>query len=268
MMPSARTRVFALLGDPVAHSLSPKMHNAAFHAAGIDAVYVALRCAANDVVPAMRLLAASGGGGNVTLPHKAVAATCAAAGSVPATLGAANTFASSDNGLVVANTDVDGIADSVGALGVPGSTWLVIGTGGSARAAVGAAARAGVRVAIMSRDAARGEAFAAWAETLGVLRGAAGAADVAINATPMGLGATDPLPVDPASLPSVRGAVDLTYRGDGVTAWCRAWHARGIPALDGRDMLLRQGVAAWHHWLPGVVPPVEVMRAVMRGAMD
>ena len=70
-------RVFALLGDPVAHSLSPRMHNAAFHALGLPAVYVALRVRAADLAPLMHVLAANGGGGNVTVPFKAPAAEVA-----------------------------------------------------------------------------------------------------------------------------------------------------------------------------------------------
>ena len=69
-MISGRTRVFALLGNPVGHSLSPAMHNAAFQALGLDAVYVALPCEASELVVLMRMLARSGGGGNITIPHK------------------------------------------------------------------------------------------------------------------------------------------------------------------------------------------------------
>jgi shikimate dehydrogenase len=70
---SGSTRVFAILGDPVAHSLSPAMQNAAFRLMGINAVYVPLRCSAEDVPLLMASLARAGGGGNVTIPHKTVA---------------------------------------------------------------------------------------------------------------------------------------------------------------------------------------------------
>ena len=73
-MRGGRTRVFALLGQPVAHSLSPAMQNAAFRVLGLDAVYVPLPCAAEHVPVLMAALAAAGGGGNVTVPHKAIAA--------------------------------------------------------------------------------------------------------------------------------------------------------------------------------------------------
>ena len=74
-MRGGRTRVFALLGQPVAHSLSPAMQNAAFRVLGLDAVYVPLPCSAEHVKVLMSALAAAGGGGNVTVPHKGVAAT-------------------------------------------------------------------------------------------------------------------------------------------------------------------------------------------------
>ena len=73
-MITGSTRVFAILGDPVAHSLSPVMHNAAFRALGIQAVYVPFACTAEDVPPLILALARAGGGGNVTVPHKEAAA--------------------------------------------------------------------------------------------------------------------------------------------------------------------------------------------------
>ncbi|NIQ58119.1 MAG: shikimate dehydrogenase, partial [Gammaproteobacteria bacterium] len=73
-MASARTRLYALLGSPVAHSFSPAMQNAAFAAAGLDAVYVALDCDADSLSGLLRGIAGAGGGGNVTVPHKGAAA--------------------------------------------------------------------------------------------------------------------------------------------------------------------------------------------------
>ena len=75
MTVTSTTRVLTLLGDPVAHSASPELQNAAFAAAAVDGVYVAVRCAPDDLVGFMRGLARAGGGGNVTLPHKEKAAS-------------------------------------------------------------------------------------------------------------------------------------------------------------------------------------------------
>jgi len=105
--PRASTRVFALLGNPVSHSRSPLLHNAAFAAAGLDAVYVALRCAPDDVRGLLRGLAMAGGGGNVTVPHKAAAALALDwAEAEVALTGACNTFWLVDGQVCGANTDV------------------------------------------------------------------------------------------------------------------------------------------------------------------
>src|SRR5688500_10278670 len=104
---SGRTRVFAILGDPVSHSLSPAMHNAAFRALGLDAVYVPLPCKADDVPVLLGSLARAGGGGNVTVPHKEAAARAVdRLEPLAQALGACNTFWGDDGGAAGGNTDV------------------------------------------------------------------------------------------------------------------------------------------------------------------
>lgn len=108
---TASTRTLALLGDPVGHSLSPILQNAAFQAAGVDGVYVAVGCAQEDLVGLMRGLARAGGGGNITLPHKEKAASVL---DVPSDTvrrtGACNTFWGDERGRLHGdNTDVDGV---------------------------------------------------------------------------------------------------------------------------------------------------------------
>lgn len=268
MTPTARTRIFALLGDPVAHSLSPRVQNAAFRAAGVDGVYVALACTALELPALAHALIRSGGGGNVTVPHKTVAATLGAGDARVEALGAANVFGGDAAGApVVRNTDVDGIRSLMTRLGVTSGAWGIIGTGGSARAAVGAAREAGVGVAVHSRDPERERRFAAWATTLGVAVVPFAEARMVINATPLGLHAADPIPLDLARHPDVAGVLDLTYRSDGPTELVRLARARGLPAEDGREMLIVQGAAAWQTWWPGIVPPTEVMRAALAGRM-
>jgi shikimate dehydrogenase len=265
--PGASTRVFALLGEPVRHSLSPLMQNAAFRAAGLDAVYVAIPCAGEDLPALMRSLGRQGGGGNVTIPHKGVAAQIGVADERVAQVGAANVFVGQGEELHLGNSDVDGISAVVNDL-VPGATrWLIVGTGGSARAAVGAAIESGAAVAIQSRDAARGARFGAWITGLGGTLAQAEQCEVVVNATPLGLHPVDPPPLDLAEYPALVGVVDLTYQSDGSTAWVRQAQQRGLAATDGREMLLRQGAAAWRWWFPGVTPPIEVMRAALKGRM-
>lgn len=267
MRPRASTRTFALLGDPVSHSLSPRFQNAGFVAAGLDAVYVALRVAADQLAATMTTLADAGGGGNITIPHKALALDAGSPDARAARLGAANVFAGGEDGLVLGNTDVDGVLAALDALEVDGGPWCVIGTGGSARAVVGAAAERGVALAVHSRDAQRARTLLAWAESLGVVEAPIAACAVAINATPLGLHDQDLPPIELAELPSLRAALDLTYREHGVSRWIAACHAAGVRAADGREMLLAQGCASWAWWFPGVTPPREIMRAALDGRL-
>ena len=266
-MIGARTRVFALLGDPVAHSLSPAMHNAGFSAAGLDAVYVPLRCAAGDLPGVMRTLVHDGGGGNVTLPHKAAAAAIAPGDKRVAALGVANVFASRHGQLHLGNTDVGGLLSMLDAMGAPSGAWCVVGTGGSARAVAGAAAERGARLGVVSRDPQRAAAFQHWAAGIGVEPAMPDECQVLLNASPLGLHEHDPLPVELGAMPVISFVADLTYRATGLTPLVEAARERGLIAADGRDMLLAQGVAAWAYWFPGVSVPVEVMRAALEGRM-
>jgi shikimate dehydrogenase len=163
--PSAATRLVALLGDPVSHSLSPRFQNAAFRAAGVDGVYLALRCDAAIVAPLLRGIAAAGGAGNVTIPHKAAAA---AALDRPATAvqrtGACNTFWYEDGRVCGDNTDVAGIGRALQELAggeAAGARVLLIGAGGAASAALCALRDAGAdEVVVLNRTADRAAALA------------------------------------------------------------------------------------------------------------
>jgi shikimate dehydrogenase len=265
-MIGARTRVFALLGNPVAHSLSPAMHNAAFRALGLDAVYVTLRCDAHHLLGLMEGLVAAGGGGNITVPYKQAAAA-AARSPAGETYPAVNTFWGHDGRLVGGDTDRIGIVTGWQRLGEPPGTWLVIGTGGSALAAALAARSLGKPVAVRSRSAVRAIAFldairSAGASPSDRLEGGA----FVVNCTPLGLADADPLPIRPEKLPQDATGLDLVYRPGG-TAWVRAMNASGRGAADGREVLLGQGAAAFRCWFPGVEPPIEVMRAAVAGAL-
>ena len=258
------TRVFALLGDPVAHSLSPTMHNAAFTALGLDAVYVALRCEAAAVRPLMETLVRQGGGGNVTIPHKQAAAAVLDPNGEHSTV--FNTFWGRDGRLEGAETDSDGIVAALRRLGAEQGDWCLIGTGGSARAALVAAKRSGVAVAVRSRTPGRAEMFAAAAREAGVSLTEPASCRVVINCTPLGLSSADPDPVAPSEVPRAEFALDLVYR-KGETAWVRAMRAAGRRAADGREVLVEQGAVAFECWFPGRPAPREVMRAAVHAAL-
>lgn len=259
-----RTRVYALLGDPVTHTLSPTMHNAAFTALGLDAVYVPLRCRAEEVPSLMRVLARSGGG-NVTVPHKEVAARVVTPQD-PERPAVVNTFWGEGEEVRGTDTDSLGILEALRLLDAPNGAWCIIGTGGSARAALRAARLTGARVAVRSRSAERAGRFLEQARSAGLALGTPEESTLVINCTPLGLAEADPLPLPPEAVAPGHAALDLVYRA-GETAWVRALRRRGVRAMDGREVLLGQGAAAFARWFPGVPPPVEIMRAALRRAL-
>ncbi|MEO8090443.1 MAG: shikimate dehydrogenase [Gemmatimonadales bacterium] len=266
-MITGSTRVLAILGNPVAHSLSPVMHNAAFRTLGIQAVYVPLACTVDDVPPLICALARAGGGGNVTVPFKEAAARAVDVCRGPAEeVGASNTFWGENGGTVGGNTDVQGVLEALRQLDAPEAPWLIAGTGGAARAAAMAARERGVEVAVTSRDDGRRREFERWMSSRGVALAGASECRVLINATPLGLKADDPLPIPAGLAPGAEVALDMVYRA-GETAWIRDVRLRVRRAADGRAMLVAQGAAAFECWFPGTRAPAEVMRAAVNAEL-
>jgi shikimate dehydrogenase len=243
------------------------MHNAAFLALGLDAVYVALRAEAGGAADLIRELARAGGGGNVTVPYKEVAAAAVTRPSERVrSLGACNTFWGDAGEVAGDNTDVEGVLEALRQLEAPPTAWLIAGTGGGARAAVEAARASGARVAVHSRDATRRQAFERWAEGQGVAIVPAGECAVLINATPLGLHPGDHLPLALDEAPHAEAALDMVY-GRGETTWVRQMRLEGLRAADGRGMLVAQGAAAFRRWFPDEDPPAEIMRAAVNHAL-
>ncbi|HEY6962183.1 MAG TPA: hypothetical protein VI408_09875 [Gaiellaceae bacterium] len=216
----------ALLGHPVAHSLSPRMQNAAFAARGLDWRYVAFDV--DDVVEAVRALRALGfEGANVTIPHKrAVVAACDEADGE-----AVNTLVFRDGRVLGFNTDKEIVA------GIRAERACVIGAGGAA-AALAPALPAETRV--FSRS--------------GTWPPDAAGCDLVVNATPV----RDEVLVE---LEPAQTVVDLAY-GDAETALVAAARAAGCTVVDGREALVRQGAASFRLWT-GLEPPLEVMRSAV-----
>lgn len=252
------------------------MHAAAFSALGIDAAYELLRIPADDpeaVEEALRQHAVRGGG-NVTVPHKAPAALALDEAS-PAVrqTGACNCFWQTDSGLLVGdNTDVAGIESVLRDLleERPPRDVLVLGAGGAGAAAAIAAGRVGAsKICVANRTPIRAERLVRRLRVLGLparVEGwpAAGAFDVIVNATALGLHPDDPLP---ASFDRVtaRLALDLVYPRPSsdpaaeTTPWIRSARARGIQANDGLEVLVRQAAACYPHWF-GMEGPLDALR--------
>jgi shikimate dehydrogenase len=271
--PRAATRLLAILGDPVAHSLSPVIQNAAIRDTGVDGVYVALRCT-DDTMPGLLTgIARAGGGGNVTVPHKRRACELVErrTEAVERT-GACNTFWLEAGEVWGDNTDVLGFSAAVHALvGSPaGTRVLLLGAGGAARAALFSLLQEHVdSVVLLNRTADKVEELR---KTFGGPRGrvrvAKGPAslrregfDLVVNATSLGLHSEDASPIALDSLHRVGAALDMVY-APGGTSWTREAKLLGIPASDGTEMLLHQAGASFQRWW-GKAASLEAMRAAL-----
>ena len=270
MPPTGSTRVAAVIGDPISHSLSPVIFNAAFEAARLDWVFVALRVAAGDTRRAFDGVRATGIGGlSVTMPHKDAAGELVDELTPEArALGAVNCVVNRDGTLVGHNTDGDGLLSALAAegVGVGGERIVVLGAGGAARSVIAALGRAGAEVIVVNRSADKAEAAAA----LGGSRCSVGSLDDVekasrlINATSVGMGGEGvPVPVDMLGPPQI--VVDLVYHPVD-TPLLRSARARGARAIDGVGMLVHQGARAFELWT-GVEAPVEAMNGAARAAL-
>jgi len=272
---SGRTAIYAVVGHPVAHSLSPAMQNAAFAAAGIDAAYVALDARPEALAEAVRGAHALGLQGlNVTVPHKERAlGLCARVDHTARLVGAVNALVRFPDGWEGHNTDAPAFRDLASAAGVgAGARALVLGAGGAARAAAWALLELGgtVRVAArrpeaavavchgfaraMKKPAAAAEP-APWADVVHE----AERADLVVNATPVGLaGKAGELPALPWR--KAQAAADFVY---GDTAFARAAREAGARLVTGEQILVRQGALAFTLWT-GRTAPEAVMAAALR----
>lgn len=267
---SGATRVAGVIGDPVAHSLSPTLHNAAFAALGIDWVSVAFPIVASaglQAVEAMRILGLAGL--SVTTPHKdAVAKTADVVSEEVAMLGAANCLVACADGKIRAeNTDGEGFLVGLHhdtAAAVANKTVVVIGAGGAARAITLACAQAGAsQIGIVNRNAERGEVCASLAGASGVVatESAIAEADIVVNATSVGMTPNNGMPCDPKLLHPGQIAVDIVYNPL-ETPWLAALRKAGISAHNGLSMLVNQAAAAITHWT-GHDAPHQTMRAAL-----
>ena len=270
------TRLTAVIGAPVVHSLSPVLMNAAFAEHGLDWMCVALEVADGDSVRALDGIRALGFAGvSVTMPHKAaVAAAVDELTEAARQLDAVNCVVVEGGRLIGHNTDgggfIDGLAHDAG-FDPAGCRAVVVGAGGAARAVVHALGAAGAAdVAVLNRTAGRAESAAALAGGVGRVAGpeAVAGADLVVNATPVGMGSEpgdEAMPLDPGLLNPGQVAVDLVYHPL-TTPWLDALRSHGIEAHHGLSMLLFQAARAFTLWT-GEEAPVAVMESAARAAL-
>lgn len=276
--------MIGILGDPVSHSLSPRLHNAAFAALGLDYVYVPLPVRAAEVGAAVRGLAALGlRGANVTIPHKGAVLPFLDELSEEARLCAAvNTIVVDDDGLRGYNTDVEGVRAALAAAAgaaPEGEPALVLGAGGAGRAAALALARLGCPLTLVNRTPAAAERLAAlitagvpgsacsWRPLSALTEEVVGRQRTVVNATSLGMAGKGKVPSVLADKVTAGQIVfDVVY-GPAPTGLLAAAQARGATVVDGLALLLRQAAEAFSLWT-GVPAPLEVMRDAVTRRQD
>ncbi|MDQ1373419.1 MAG: shikimate dehydrogenase [Actinomycetota bacterium] len=270
--PGGATRVAAVIGSPIRHSLSPVLHNAAFRALDLDWVFLAFEVAPGDgaaAVDAMRALGIEGL--SVTMPHKAdVLPALDLLSPTAEKLGAVNTVTRQGDRLLGESTDGPGFLDALRldeGFDPAGKRCVVLGAGGAARAVVLALAEAGAaELVVVNRTAERAHEAVALAAGVGRLGEAAAAADadLIVNATSVGMG-DGRAPIDPAILTKGQLVVDLVYH-PAVTPLVAGARAAGATAVNGLGMLIHQAAHAFRHWT-GQEPPLPAMSAAALASM-
>ena len=251
----------AVLGDPVSHSRSPAIHNAALAAAGIPGTYEARRVDSDGVRAAFHEVRNGElSGFNVTMPHKSLAAKlCDRLEADAAMAGSVNTVTVIDGAVWGFSTDVGGIRDSWGDLPATGPV-LILGAGGAAAAACVALAHRQIYLAARRFGAGKELGVRLADRGLAIFLGevqweAPVVGSVIVNCTPIGM-TGEPLPNDVLALS--RGLFDMAY-GPEVSPAVRAVRDMGFPAVEGLDMLVSQAARSFRIWT-GVAAPLEVMR--------
>jgi shikimate dehydrogenase len=266
----------AVLGQPISHSRSPAIHNAALEELGLapEWSYEAIELSPEEFEDRVRAMPAEGfAGANVTIPHKLAALRVAdSASDAAGEIGAANTLSFTDGAIAADNTDATGFLEALP--GSPsGMRAVVLGAGGAARAVIWALLRAGAEVAVWNRTQARGEELALEMGATPIPsedQVPAAGYELLVNTTSVGLAGPDPagaddlkaLHVDADALNETHTVVDLVY-GPDETPLATAARRRGARVVDGLDVLVHQGAASLRIWT-GMDPPIETMRRAAR----
>jgi shikimate dehydrogenase len=282
MVISGRTEVFAIIGDPVGHSLSPTMHNAAFEHLKLDYVFVALRVTPDELETAVRGARALGFRGlNVTMPHKtAITEFLDEADAAVKFLKAANTVLNQHGRLRGFNTDGAGAVKALKNNGVnlTGKKVLLLGAGGAAKAIAFSLAKEVGQLCILNRDGVKARDLASDLVSFGIeivgdelspnrVQQELTDSDVLINATSVGMAPnTEESLVKAGWLKPDACVMDIVYNPT-VTKLIRDAKATGVKVVNGIEMLLYQGAAAFEIWTQ-TKAPIDVMRNALLGNLS
>lgn len=274
---TGKTKICGLIGDPVEHTMSPAMHNAAFEELGLDYIYLPFRVKAENLAGAVAGLKALGlCGFNVTIPHKVnIIPLLDSVDPVARKIGAVNTIVNDDGRLTGYNTDAAGFLEALREQGVEaaGKNIVILGAGGASRAISCVLAENGARLTILNRrqeldwavDIARrinrdtGEVAQALELTDANLSTSLSAAGILVNATSVGMSPDeDSSPVPAGLLKSGLMVFDIVYNPV-RTRLLREAASAGLCTVGGVDMLAWQGALAFEKWT-GCVAPLATMR--------
>jgi 3-dehydroquinate dehydratase / shikimate dehydrogenase len=262
-----RTSVYGVIGDPVSHSLSPEMHNAAFQSRGIDAVYLPFLVRdLRDFLLSVEPLGLAGF--SVTIPHKQkILRHLDGCDPLARAIGAVNTVVVRGGGKLYGyNTDYVGVLAALSRrMPLCGSRVLILGAGGAARAVAFALAKSGASFAIAARRPSRAKALAeaAGGEVIALGEVRRQFFDALVNATPVGMHPQENLSPLQASELNCRLVFDTIYRPQ-RTKLLRLAERRGIETVSGVEMFLAQGAAQWQIWTGERAPLAVMRRAVLR----
>jgi 3-dehydroquinate dehydratase / shikimate dehydrogenase len=263
-----RTSVYAVIGNPIAHSLSPMMHNAAFAARKVNAVMLPFHVTdLKDFLAACPKFGVKGFA--ITLPHKqTIIRHLDGCDPLAAKIGAVNTVVVRGNGKLYGyNTDYVGVLRALSSrVELKGSRVLLLGAGGAARAAAVALVEAGASVFVCARREEQALALARDAGCEAISRGKLKSEffDAIVNSTPLGLRESDAAPLRADEL-NCRVVMDMIYRPM-RTKLLKLAERRGIETVSGAEMFIAQGIAQWEIWM-GERAPAEIMRRATLAAL-
>ncbi|MGP8127593.1 MAG: shikimate dehydrogenase [Candidatus Bathyarchaeia archaeon] len=280
---SGRSMVYALIGDPIDHSMSPTIQNAAFRSIGLNAIYVPFRVESTGLRFALQGLKSLGVRGfNVTTPHKtAMLRYLDEVETEAAEIGSINTVKSDGGTLTGFNTDGAGALNALKEVGISpdGKSILLFGAGGAARAIAHALAGHRCEITLVNRTISRAQRLASLLRTkFGIqancvslssksMRRPVESADVILNASSMGMAGNENVPVPKKWLRSNQCVFDIVYRPV-RTMLLRNAVIAGARTIDGLDMLVSQGACSFSIWTGKKAPVSEMRRSIARVTGD